>query len=108
MNEDRNSKIEKRAYEIWDRAGRPHGMEAEHWRQAEAEIAQEEVAAEKEQGQPARRAAKSAAAKDPSTPKASAAEPPAASGRSNWSARISAVIALTMLSRTLFRRTGRS
>ena len=44
MNEHRNSKIEKRAHEIWERAGRPHGMHEEHWRQAEAEIAAAESA----------------------------------------------------------------
>jgi hypothetical protein len=32
----------ERAYEIWEKAGRPEGKAEEHWRQAEAEIAAEE------------------------------------------------------------------
>lgn len=34
-------RIERRAYEIWEREGRPSGQEAEHWRRAEAELAAE-------------------------------------------------------------------
>ena len=32
--------IAKRAYEIWEQAGRPHGLDREHWLQASAEIEQ--------------------------------------------------------------------
>jgi hypothetical protein len=35
-------RIRRRAYEIWEREGRPHGREAEHWRLACEEIASEE------------------------------------------------------------------
>jgi hypothetical protein len=35
-------RVRDRAYEIWERAGRPEGMSAAHWAQAEAEIAAEE------------------------------------------------------------------
>jgi hypothetical protein len=35
-------RIRERAYEIWERAGRPEGKTVEHWLQAEAEVAAEE------------------------------------------------------------------
>ena len=35
---DRENRIRRRAHEIWEREGRPHGRDAEHWRQAEREI----------------------------------------------------------------------
>jgi DUF2934 family protein len=38
---DRDGRIRQRAYEIWEREGRPHGRDREHWRQAEAELAAE-------------------------------------------------------------------
>jgi len=38
----------ERAYEIWERAGRPAGKAVEHWLQAEAEIAAEEQGLEQE------------------------------------------------------------
>jgi hypothetical protein len=44
MDNDRNELIRARAYEIWEREGRPAGHESEHWRQAELEL--EEAAAE--------------------------------------------------------------
>jgi hypothetical protein len=31
--------IQERAYQIWEREGRPDGRSVEHWLQAEAEIA---------------------------------------------------------------------
>ena len=34
--------IAKRAYELWEKAGKPEGRETEHWFQAEQEIAQRE------------------------------------------------------------------
>ena len=37
--------VRLRAYLIWEREGRPEGRDAEHWRQAEQEVAQEEDAA---------------------------------------------------------------
>lgn len=33
-----SEQIAQRAYEIWDKAGRPEGLSAEHWFQAETEI----------------------------------------------------------------------
>lgn len=39
---DREQKIRERAYEIWDREGRPLGREIEHWTQAAREIDQGE------------------------------------------------------------------
>lgn len=36
------NRVRERAYEIWERNGRPDGKAEEHWRQAEAEIAAEE------------------------------------------------------------------
>jgi hypothetical protein len=30
--------IAKRAYELWEKAGKPEGQETEHWLQAENEI----------------------------------------------------------------------
>ena len=39
MESDRYEAIRKRAYEIWERNGRPEGRRDEHWQQAEAELA---------------------------------------------------------------------
>jgi hypothetical protein len=36
-----NQDIEKRSYMIWERQGRPHGHDLEHWLQAERELADE-------------------------------------------------------------------
>ena len=41
-------RIQERAYEIWQRAGRPEGEAVDHWVQAEAEIAAEEKGLEQE------------------------------------------------------------
>jgi hypothetical protein len=41
-------RVRERAYEIWERAGRPEGKSTEHWLQAEAEIAAEERGLEQE------------------------------------------------------------
>jgi hypothetical protein len=42
MAKERRSKVEIRAFEIWEREGRPLGKAMEHWHQAVAEIAREE------------------------------------------------------------------
>ena len=34
MNNDKDEKIRKLAYEIWEREGRPHGRHERHWHQA--------------------------------------------------------------------------
>lgn len=41
MNEDHHQKVRQRAHALWEQAGRPHGQDAEHWVQAEREIAAE-------------------------------------------------------------------
>jgi Protein of unknown function (DUF2934) len=35
-----DERIRRRAYEIWEREGRPEGREAEHWRRAAEELAE--------------------------------------------------------------------
>ncbi|MGK9236843.1 DUF2934 domain-containing protein [Inquilinus limosus] len=39
---DREERIRRRAYEIWEALGRPEGGQQEHWARAEAEILAEE------------------------------------------------------------------
>jgi hypothetical protein len=34
-------RVQQRAYEIWEREGRPHGRDDEHWQRAEREIRDE-------------------------------------------------------------------
>ena len=41
MSPDKEALIRKRAYEIWEREGWPHGRDREHWDQAAREIAAE-------------------------------------------------------------------
>ena len=38
MAPDRHSSIRQRAYEIWEREGKPNDAHERHWRQAEDEI----------------------------------------------------------------------
>ncbi|MBM3606110.1 MAG: DUF2934 domain-containing protein [Alphaproteobacteria bacterium] len=45
MDEKRTQKIRDRAHAIWEEAGRPEGRDAEHWAQAEREIAAADDAA---------------------------------------------------------------
>ncbi len=40
MSEDKEEAIRKRAFEIWEAQGHPEGLDQEHWRQAEAELAE--------------------------------------------------------------------
>ncbi|CAN5319092.1 hypothetical protein BH10PSE9_BH10PSE9_15230 [soil metagenome] len=40
-----DSQIAKRAYEIWEREGRPHGQHHDHWHKAAAELAASKPAA---------------------------------------------------------------
>jgi hypothetical protein len=44
MESEKQRRIRERAYEIWQREGRPHGRDAEHWRRAETEIEAEDHA----------------------------------------------------------------
>ena len=43
--DDYTRRVRLRAYLIWEREGRPEGSDAEHWQQAEREVAQEDDAA---------------------------------------------------------------
>jgi hypothetical protein len=43
MTTDYSQRIRERAYQIWDRDGRPEGRAHEHWVQAEQEIAEEDT-----------------------------------------------------------------
>ena len=38
MTVQKETLVAKRAYEIWEQAGRPHGRDREHWLQATSEI----------------------------------------------------------------------
>jgi Protein of unknown function (DUF2934) len=40
MTVQKEALVAKRAYEIWEQAGRPHGRDREHWLQATSEIEQ--------------------------------------------------------------------
>lgn len=42
MADDLDERIKRRAYEIWEREGRPEGREADHWKLASEEIAIED------------------------------------------------------------------
>ncbi|MGK9286640.1 DUF2934 domain-containing protein [Sinorhizobium meliloti] len=41
MTEDDEDRIRARAYEIWEREGRPDGGHERHWRQAQKELEEE-------------------------------------------------------------------
>jgi hypothetical protein len=41
MTSDSDTRIEERAYAIWEAEGRPHGRHDEHWHRAAQEIARE-------------------------------------------------------------------
>ena len=81
MSNDRQKRIEQRAYEIWDREGRRSGMDAENWQQAEAEIAWEEEAetSAAKPAEPEPPIKSKPEAKDKTKPEAKPAEPVAAS-----------------------------
>lgn len=42
MNEQELEAVRFRAYQIWDREGRPHGRDQEHWLQALRELGLDE------------------------------------------------------------------
>jgi len=80
MTDGKPGKIEQRAYEIWEREGRPHGKALEHWHQAVAEIAREQGKGAKAKTTKAGKKepkAKKAASKPAATAKASGAKPAA-------------------------------
>lgn len=64
MKQKNRDKILKKAFEIWEAEGQPHGQDMEHWLKAELLIAQEEAAPKKA---PAKKAPakKATAAKTP-------------------------------------------
>ena len=52
MSTDRFQKIQQRAYEIWEREGRPEGRKDLHWDQASEEIEREEAEAQRSAADP--------------------------------------------------------
>ncbi|MGA1809664.1 DUF2934 domain-containing protein [Sphingobium sp. WW5] len=44
MTEENEARVRQRAHAIWEAQGHPEGLATEHWRQAEAEIAQAQAA----------------------------------------------------------------
>jgi len=46
MTDDLETRIRMRAHDLWQREGRPDGRDADHWREAEQEIAREDSEAE--------------------------------------------------------------
>ena len=69
----RDDLIAKRAHEIWEQEGRPHGRDEEHWHRAAEAIAAEEGGAEDGATETAESAPK--AAKKPRAAKAAGADP---------------------------------
>ncbi len=67
MTPPSDESIRDRAFAIWEREGRPHGRERDHWLQAAWELSGE--------------AAKAAAASRAVKPTAKARKPPAKAGR---------------------------
>jgi hypothetical protein len=49
--------IRERAYQLWDRAGRPEGGSEEYWFAAKAEFERKEGTGERKPGAPVRRSA---------------------------------------------------
>ncbi len=39
MNQATPDEVARRAYSLWETQGRPHGLDREHWEQAERELA---------------------------------------------------------------------
>lgn len=38
VSRDRHERVRRRAHDIWEAEGRPHGRDREHWHQAETEL----------------------------------------------------------------------
>ena len=47
MTQDYGERIRRRAYEIWEREGHPHGRDREHWYRAERELSSEDSESER-------------------------------------------------------------
>lgn len=43
MNPKHRERVAARAYEIWEKEGRPDNKDAEHWQRAEQDVAREEA-----------------------------------------------------------------
>ncbi len=87
ISDDIRKAIALRAYHIWEREGRPHGREHDHWQMAEAEILSEQPAEEAahsltphppETVTAAKKTAKKKTAVEKAAPEMSAAEKPVA------------------------------
>ncbi|MDQ2102739.1 DUF2934 domain-containing protein [Azospirillum isscasi] len=74
---ERAHRVQRRAHDIWEREGRPHGRHDEHWAQAEAEV-DDEIRAEQQSAEtessapdaPPKRRPKAASPKPAAKPKA--------------------------------------
>jgi hypothetical protein len=75
VNEDQ---IKQRAYEIWDKGGRPHGLDREHWDQAARELMNGDATPKAIKAKIAPRAAKPRIAAAAVTPKLVVSKPAAA------------------------------
>jgi hypothetical protein len=42
MEDEKNNRLKTRAYELWEKQGRPEGKHEEHWQLAEKEFSSEE------------------------------------------------------------------
>lgn len=62
MASDREDEIRQRAHRIWEREGRPDGMDKDHWARAERELAGESPADAPQQAGAVKSAARRVAA----------------------------------------------
>ncbi len=82
MPDDRDDRIRRRAHEIWERDGRPHGKHAEHWERAAREV-DAEAAVTKQAGSATRARGKAGTSRSSPQPGGTVAESGAAAGRGN-------------------------
>ncbi|HEB80083.1 MAG TPA: DUF2934 domain-containing protein [Rhodospirillales bacterium] len=47
MNTQNVIQVRQRAFHLWEAAGRPHGVDQEHWFQAEREVTRKKTPAKK-------------------------------------------------------------
>jgi hypothetical protein len=67
---DKTDRIRKKAHEIWESEGRPHGRHDYHWDEASRQIESEDAALVKPKRAASAKAATAAKAKAPAKPKA--------------------------------------
>ncbi len=77
---DHDERIRQRAYEIWEREGRPHGRDEEHWRMAVDELVDEVGDASITQAVPAARVTGTAKPASESSVEAQPSKPVSGSG----------------------------